>query len=154
MLSIDSYDKATRVEYESVRVTTGNETEWSTINVLVIKNVKKNDLIQIYLEGQARNDLGYNIEIVTALQMDDKFDSNMKQLSGFYQSNINGYNFNTTTHYARYSKSDIYMFQQDYPIVYLQSKIRFRSTDAKINDYVIVNKSQGHMYYLKFRQHT
>jgi len=71
-------------------------------------------------------------------------------VDGIFQGPINGWNVDSTMHYGRFSKSDIFTATNNYDVLYLVSRIRCRSTSAVSGNSVKVNLGQGCMYYMKF----
>jgi len=142
--------RTTTIQFAQVPVTLGSGTEWRSIYFLPLNNVISGDQFMIYSEGQIRNDLGYNLELAQILEIKTTVSGGAEPVDGIFQGPINGWNVDSTMHYGRFSKSDIFTATNNYDVLYLVSRIRCRSTSAVSGNSVTVNLGQGCMYYMKF----
>lgn len=99
----------------------------------VLIQVEEGDLLDIYAEGQARNDLGYNVEFGMGLYVRDC-------VSGSYPPSYNndfwadlvgppnGWNITANAHYGRASKGYVYTVPAGKSCVSVELRLRARST--------------------------
>ena len=108
------------IQFAHVPVTLGSVTEWRSIYYLPINNVKVGELIQVYSEGQARNDLNYNIELAQTIEFRTEVVNGKEPIGSpiGFTSPINGWDFDTTVHYARFNKQESWVAPQSYPRIY------------------------------------
>lgn len=139
------------IQFTSIPVTLGTETQWRSVYFLPINELKKGEVLQIYSEGQVQNDLNYNVELAQAIEFRTSVSGGKEPLNNSpYTSPINGWDFDSKIHYGRFSKSDSWVVDQDYEVLYLVMRLRFRSTNAHAGDQIKVNSNQGLMYYFRF----
>jgi hypothetical protein len=134
-------------QFDSVPVTQGNIAQWRTIYYVTLQNIKSGDAFLLHCEGQVRNDLGYNLELAQVIEIKEQSEGGTEPLNGIFISPGNGWNVNTQMHYGRFSKTDLYIAEKDYPFLIAACRVRFRSDAAKNNNFVIVNKGQGYMFF-------
>ena len=142
--------KTQEMQFNQVPVTLGTETQWRSIYYLAVKDVRQGDHFEFYSEGQIRNDLGYNIELAQVFEIKSNVNGGCEPLEGVYVGPINGWNVDPIMHYGRFSKSDLWMSDKDYPVLYFLIRLRCRSTGALPGDFVTVNAGQGLMYLIKY----
>lgn len=151
MLDMIHSEITTFVHYEQIPVTLGNFSEWRSVYFLPINDVKKGDLIQVFGEGEARNDMGYNIELAQVIEIRNTVSGGQEPLGGVYTGPINGWNITPDAHYGRFSKVGSWVANNDYPILYAVLRLRCRSTDAQNYHYVQVLPNQGLMFFNHYR---
>ena len=144
--------KTETIQFAQVPVTLGTVTNWVSIYYLPIFNLLQGEIIEIYSEGQVANNLNYNIELAQCLELRTSVSGGLEPLGtpGGYTGVINGWDFDTTVHYGRFSKSDIYVVPVATPQLYLVMRLRCRSTGAHPGDEILVDDGQGLMFYKRF----
>lgn len=147
------YAIASTIQFAQVPVTLGTGMGWRSIYVLEIENVKKGDLIQAFGEGQARNDLGYNVELAQIIEFKtkDQIIDGTEKLNGIYISPINGWNIVPAEHYGRFSKMASWIADDDYNLVYAVLRIRCASTGARPGHKIDIQPNQGHFWINQYR---
>ncbi len=151
MFDLIHHDITNFVHYQEVPVTLGAFSEWRSVYVIPINDVKKGDLVQAFAEGEARNDLGYNVEIVQVVEIKHKKESGKEPLGGVYTSPVNGWNITANSHYGRFTKTAAWVANSDYPVVYVTLRVRFRSSNALSNQSVHILPHQGMMFVNQYR---
>ncbi len=146
--------QGTALQYGSVPVTLGTLTEWRTMYYAPIQNVQTGDLIQIFGEGQGRNDLGYNVEFAQIVEIKTlgQMSGGQEPVNGIYQSPINGWDIVPAEHYGRFSKVASWISDSNYDLLYATIRIRCRSTGAKPNNYIVMQPGQGLIFMNHYSQ--
>lgn len=134
----------TQIHFSAVPVTQGHVTEWRTIFFQPIE-VEAGDLIEIYTEGQVRNDLGYNVELAQLIEIKASVYGGAEPVEGPIQGPINGWNITPGAHYGRFSKEFKYIAQIAGEF-YVCARLRARSTGARSGHILSVQANQGMMY--------
>lgn len=146
--------KADLIQFGSVPVTLGKGSEWRTIYYTSMQNIKAGDLIQVFGEGQGRNDLNYNVELAQIVEIKtlSQMSDGQEPVNGIYQSAINGWNIVPDEHYGRFSKMAAWFADSNYDVLYATLRIRCRSNEAKPNNYIVIQESQGCMFVNHYSQ--
>lgn len=149
------YAIASTIQFSEVPVTLGTGNEWRSVYTVQIENVQKGDLIQAFGEGQARNDLGYNIELAQIVEFKTKEQilDGTENVNGVYQSPINGWNIVPAEHYGRFSKMASWIADDDYDVIYAVLRIRCRSTGAHPDHKIDIQAGQGMFFVNQYRKH-
>lgn len=141
-------------QFAQVPVTLGNVSEWRSIYFIPISNVKKDDILQIFAEGQVVNNLGYNVELGQIITIQSNVFGGTEDITipeVINASPVNGWNISANTHYGRFSKVHSYKVEEDRNVLYIMLRLRARSTGAISGHALSVNLGQGQMFVNMFR---
>lgn len=131
-----------------IPVTNANGSEWRTIYNISVEHVKKGDMLQVFGEGQARNDLGYNVELAQIIEIKTRqqISDGNETINRIFQSPINGWNIAPAVHYGRFSKMASWTSDNDYNQLYIMLRLRCKSTGAQNGHIIEIQPTQGNLF--------
>lgn len=120
-----------------------------TAERVLIDNLQTGDVLDVYAEAQARNDLGYNVEFAQALQARDCVSGSFppsynNDLWADLIGPINGWNIVPAAHYGRASKAYVYTVPAGRTCLSIELRLRARSSSTSggvVN--LAIQQSQG-----------
>lgn len=137
-------------QYAAIPVTLGTTAQVRTVLALVIDDVRAGDVIAAHAYQQHRNDLGYNVELASWLELRET-STGTDPMGGIERSQPAGPNVIPTAHYGRGDAAWLFLPQRAYPRLFLCYRARARSTGAKPGHALVVSQGQGVLFYERFR---
>jgi hypothetical protein len=133
-----------------VPVTDGVGSEWRTSLLLHEHTVRAGTVLSIHTEGQVRNNLGYNVEVVELLEVRRSVQQDClggvsvnctggiwhpvslgtEQPRNINDAIITGENLSPTQHYRKLSMSDTFVATIDEAVLFIAARTRSRSDSA------------------------